>query len=272
MEGDDRLRARCRELASGARALVPQPSGVSRRRSPRAFLTARWENLVLANFECPRGVLEPLVPAGTTLDPWEGVDLVSLVGLMFLDTRLLGVSLPWHRAFAEVNLRFYVRRSVPGGRARRAVVFIREVVPRRLVAVVARLAYNEPYVALPMDHRIALDPDAGGVAEYRWRRGDARFVLGAEVEGPASPSPSGSEAEFVTEHHWGYTRQADGGTLEYRVEHPPWSVWEADGARRAGPWPDLYGAELGEVLSRPPRSVYVAVGSEVAVYRGRRIA
>ena len=32
------------------------------------FLTARWEHLVLLNYVCPAALLEPLVPAGTTLD------------------------------------------------------------------------------------------------------------------------------------------------------------------------------------------------------------
>lgn len=239
---------------------------------PRPFLRTRWESLVLANFACPADVLEPLVPAGTNLDAWQGIVLLSLVGLMFRDTRVLGLGVPGHRTFEEVNLRFYVTRSPPGTRVRRAVVFIREVVPRRLIAAVARLRYNEPYVALPMDHRDALDPRRGGEVEYRWRLGDSRFALGADVEGPASRSAPGSEAEFVTEHYWGYTKQRGGGTLEYRVEHPRWGLWEAAGVRCAGRWRELYGAALGDVLSRPPRSVYVALGSEVAVYRGRRIA
>ena len=58
------------------------------------FLTARWEHLVLLNYVCPAALLEPLVPAGTTLDRWDGDVLVSLVGFLFSDTRLLGVPVP----------------------------------------------------------------------------------------------------------------------------------------------------------------------------------
>ena len=80
------------------------------------FLTARWENVVLINYPCPAPLLEPLVPAGTELDTWGGRPLVSLVGFLFADTRLLGVPIPFHRTFEEVNLRFYVRRPAPDGR------------------------------------------------------------------------------------------------------------------------------------------------------------
>jgi len=232
------------------------------------FLTARWENLVLLNYVCPPALLEPLVPAGTELDRWEGQTLVSLVGFLFSDTRLLGVPVPFHRTFEEVNLRFYVRRSAP--EPRRAVVFIRELVPRWAIAAVARSVYNEPYVALPMRHRWSLTPD-GGEVSYGWTHFGADFEMGAPVRGPAMPLARGSEAEFITEHYWGYTRQRDGGTLEYHVEHPPWHVWNAADSWFRGPAAALYGPDFGAVLAGTPRSAFVAVGSPVAVHHGRRL-
>ena len=93
------------------------------------------------------------MPRGTALDTWRGRTYVSVVGFLFRDTRVLGVPVPWHRTFEEVNLRLYVRREV-AGEIRRAVTFIRELVPRRAIAAVARLAYNEPYVARPMRHHL----------------------------------------------------------------------------------------------------------------------
>jgi len=112
------------------------------------FLTAQWRHLVMLNYEVDADVLTPLVPAGTALDLWQGRALVSVVGFRFLDTRVLGAAIPRHRAFDEVNLRCYVRRDAPGGQTRRGVVFVRELVSRAAVALVARLAYNEPYRAL----------------------------------------------------------------------------------------------------------------------------
>ena len=67
------------------------------RRDP--FLEAEWRHLALFNYEIDPELLEPLVPEGTTLDLWGGRALVSIVGFMFLDTRLLGVPIPLHASF-----------------------------------------------------------------------------------------------------------------------------------------------------------------------------
>lgn len=239
---------------------------------PATFLTARWESLVLLNYACPRSLLEPLVPRGTELDAWSGETLVSLVGFLFTDTRLFGVPVPGHRTFEEVNLRFYVRRITHDGGWRRAVVFVRELVPRAAIAAVARWTYNEPYLAVPMSHDIALDPATGGRVRYDWQHAGADYRLAAAVAGPARPLEVGSEAEFITEHYWGYTRQRDGGTLEYHVEHPRWHVWTATEASFTGPAAALYGEALAPVLSAPPRSAFVAAGSAVSVRVGERTA
>lgn len=232
------------------------------------FLTARWENLVLLNYTCPPELLEPLVPAGTELDTWQGEALVSVVGFLFADTRLLGVPIPFHRTFEEVNLRFYVRGPAP--HLRRAVVFIRELVPRWAIATVARKVYNEPYLALPMWHRSHFTANSGEVS-YGWNHRGADFEAGARVSGSAKSLVPGSEAEFITEHYWGYTRQRDGGTLEYQVEHPAWDVWTASDCWLRGPVAAFFGPDFGALLSIRPRSTYVAMGSAIAVHHGRRL-
>src|SRR5271154_3596191 len=116
---------------------------------PAVFLTAEWRWLLMLNYAIDPAVLRPLVPAGVELDLWQGDALVSMVGFLFLGTRVLGVPVLWHRDFEEVNLRFYVRRETPEG-WRRGVTFVREIVPRLAIAVLARVLYNEPYVACPM--------------------------------------------------------------------------------------------------------------------------
>src|SRR5689334_15513426 len=108
----------------------------------------------MLNYEADAALLESLVPAGVELDRWRGTLYLSVVGFLFRDTRVLGLPIPGHTTFEEVNLRFYVRRHVGGGESRRGVVFIRELVPRPAIAIVAKLLYNEPYRALPMRHRI----------------------------------------------------------------------------------------------------------------------
>ena len=239
--------------------------------SRRPFLTARWEHLLLLNYAVDPALLAPLVPRGTELDFWDGRALCSLVGFRFVDTRLLGIPVAWHRDFDEVNLRFYVRRTTADGDVRRAVVFIRELVPRWAIATLARLVYNEPYLAVPMDHTVEVSPDRGGPVAYRWRHDGQPFALEATVSGAPLPLAADTEAEFITEHYWGYTRQRDGGTLEYQVEHPRWRVWDAVSPAFTGPAANLYGPAFGEILKGKPQSAFVAEGSPIVVHKGRRI-
>lgn len=237
--------------------------------SGRAFLRAEWLDLVMLNYEVVPELLEPFVPAGTVLDHWDGQAIVSVVGFRFVGTRVLGVAVPGHEDFEEVNLRFYVRRNAPDG-PRRGVVFIRELVPRRAIAWTARLWYNEPYRALPMRHEIVAR-DGGRTLSYEWRASGQWCGLGATTAGPSSRLEAGSEAEFVTEHYWGYTRQRDGGTVEYQVTHSSWRVWAAERAELRGDMVSTYGPKFAEVLVGPPRSAFVAEGSEVTVFRPRRL-
>ena len=235
------------------------------------FLTASWLDLALLNYDAPPSLLAPLVPRGTELDTWHGRALISVVGFYFADTRVLGLSIPRHRSFEEVNLRFYVRRDTGSGPVRRGVVFVRELVPRLAIAVVARALYNEPYLSVPMRHSTTLDAAAGGRVEYGWEFRGRSYRLAAEAEGAAALPLPGSEAEFITEHYWGYTRQRDGSTLEYQVRHPPWRVWTSRRHEFSGPAAALYGPAFGEILSRPPASAFIAEGSPVSVYSGRPV-
>lgn len=234
------------------------------------FLTARWIHLAMLSYEIDPVVLASRVPAGTELDPWRGRYLASVVGFRFLDTRLLGVPVPFHRDFEEVNLRFYVRRTV-AGETRRGVVFVREIVPRRALAWVANAVYQEKYVALPMAHEDRLAGPARTLA-YRWRHAGRWSRLAVTVEGEPYLPDESAEETFVAEHYWGYTGRRDGSTLEYRVEHPRWRVWRCSEAELDADVAALYGPELAPFLVGRPVSAFVADGSEVIVRRGRRLA
>jgi uncharacterized protein len=239
---------------------------------PRVFLTAEWRNLVMLNYAVEPSALHSYVPAGTELDLWNGIAFVSLVGFLFTKTRLLRVAVPGHCNFEEVNLRFYVRRNVDG-EARRAVTFIREIVPRTAIALVARRAYNEPYVALPMRHSYGDGAVNGApsVVEYGWRFSDRWTSMSVRPTGRGAPAVSSSQEEFITEHYWGYTRQRDGSTFEYRVTHAPWRIWQVDDAQITGDLAPLYGSEFARILNEPPTSAFLADGSRVMVHAPTRL-
>lgn len=239
--------------------------------SPSPFLTARWRSLAMLNYPVDPEVLAPLVPAGTELDVWNGRTFLSMVGFLFLDTRVRGLAIPGHRDFEEVNLRFYVRRRAPEG-WRRGVVFVREIVPRWAIAGTARLLYGEKYSAMPMRHSITGDPTRGGMfVMYGWCWRGRWNGLGGVVGGTAREAEPGSEEEFITEHYWGYSSLRGGGTVEYRVEHPRWRVWRLERPVLDCDVATLYGPRFQEPLAGEPSSAFLADGSEVTVYQGVRI-
>jgi uncharacterized protein YqjF (DUF2071 family) len=233
----------------------------------RAFLTADWNNLVMLNYAVDPLILQSHVPEGTQLDAFDGTTYISLVGFEFNNTRISDVSVPFHGSFEEVNLRFYIRRG-----DRRGVVFVRELVPKLAVAVIARVAYGERYSRVTMAHRIHYRLDRDAVeAEYSWGSGARLCSMRVETESAASLPAEGSLSQFITEHYWGYAAQR-GGTIEYEVRHPKWEVREAGTAVVNGETTQFYGAELGRALMRKPDSAFFAEGSDVTVFRGESIA
>jgi uncharacterized protein YqjF (DUF2071 family) len=233
----------------------------------KPFLTANWRYLAMLNFEADPKLLEPLLPPGTELDFHEGRTFLSVVGFLFLDTRVLGLPIPLHRDFEEVNLRFYVRRK-NGDEWRRGVAFIRELVPRQAIALVARTFYGEPYSALPMRHSLE-HKDGRVLAEYQWRRRKRWETLAMTALGEPQDSALGSHEEFITEHYWGYTGRRS-GLSEYRVEHPRWRLWTAQTARFDADVGTLYGPQFVEPLAAPPVSGFIAEGSNIEVHRRSR--
>jgi hypothetical protein len=234
------------------------------------FLTAEWRHLMMLNFEIDPTVLAPRVPPGTELDTWRGRVLLTLVGFRFLETWVRGFGLPGHRDFEEVNLRFYVRRRLAPGQWRRGVVFVREIVPRRLIAIIARSWFGEPYVRHPMRHEVDLHAIAAGgsfTVRYAWRHRGRWLGFAGRAHGAPAVFAPGSEVEFVTEHYWGYTARPP-GTDEYRVDHAPWRVWPLDDASVDGDVGTYYGPDFAKALRGPPCSAFLAEGSAVAVYPG----
>lgn len=222
----------------------------------------------MLNFEADAADLRPLAPAGTELDLFNGRTYASIVGFMFLETRVRGWSIPFHRDFEEVNLRIYVRRKSAEG-WRRGVSFVKEIVPRAAIAWVARTIYGENYVALPMSHRWSPEETPG--VRYAWQSGGREMAVELDPEGPFRPMPEGSEEEFIAEHYWGYASSRGGGAMEYRVEHPRWRVAPARRAVMDLDAAALYGPAFADILKGLPRSAFLAEGSEVAVHEGVRM-
>lgn len=215
-------------------------------------------------------VLDGHVPCGWALDTFGGKTYLSLVGFEFRRSELLGwLPTPFHRSFPEVNLRYYVRRR-EGNEIRRGVAFLAESVPKFAVAKLARLAYGEKYLRLPMKHRMESSAEKK-LVEYRWKWKSAWCTIRGHSSVSRVLPGEGRLEQFITERYWGYSAQRSGGTLEYRVAHERWPVRPCDAAYFAGEVGDLYGGDLGPILKGPPDSAFLVDGSPVTVFRGREI-
>ena len=238
------------------------------RSSPRPiFLTAEWRKLVMANYAVVPELLRPFVPHGTELDLFAGTCYVSLVGFLFTNTRLKGITIPFHTTFEEVNLRSYVRHRGPDG-WRRGVVFVREFVPKSALTFVARTIYGEPYATVPMGHAWSME-NGSLTVRYRWKKQRWHHIAVEAAATPMDAAP-GSEAEFITEHCWGYTRRGPQRTLEYGLEHPRWPVCPVLRHQVDVDFGLLYGERFGVLNGQPPASVLLAEGSSIVVRGARR--
>lgn len=225
----------------------------------------------MANYVVDPTLLTPYLPYGTELDDFNGTHYVSMIGFMFMHTRVRGISVPWHRNFEEVNMRFYVRHRDPQHGWRRGVVFVKEIVPRIMIVAVANTFYGEKYVALPMRHQWQATTAGTVNVSYDWRVEGSWNRLQANMAEVAAPIAEGSEAEFITEHYWGYTKLGERRTGQYEVVHPRWNVHEVNHYDMRCSVAALYGEAFVEPLSAQPQSVFVADGSAVKVMGGEKI-
>ncbi|RYY55139.1 MAG: DUF2071 domain-containing protein [Chitinophagaceae bacterium] len=231
----------------------------------KTFLTAEWKNLVFANYKVDPDVLRAYLPMGAEIDFYEGDCFVSLVGFMFLNTAVKGIRYPFHTNFEEFNLRFYVR--FPDGDGwKRGVVFVREIVPRRMITQVARVLYGERYYYHPMKNSLAVsDKEINVKYEFLYRKKWNHIAVTASSTG-AELQP-GSQTEFITEHYWGYTRRGPGLTSEYKVQHPSWKIHGVTSYSIDCDTLNLYGPDLHRFLINEPDSVFLAAGSAVSVHQ-----
>ena len=234
-----------------------------------SFLKAEWRKLAIANYAIDPAILKKYLPAKTELDLWNDKCYVSLVGFRFTNVRVLGIPVPFHRNFEEVNLRFYVRHF-DKGEWKRGVVFIKELVPRSAITFIANTIYKEHYQTVKMSHVWNLVTSPMEI-KYNWfsKKTENKFEVLAENK--SSELISGSETEFITEHYWGYTKINDSKTAEYEVRHPRWKAYQVLSHKIDVRFDLVYGNDFGFLNNQDPVSVMLAEGSEISVQGKRKI-
>jgi len=235
------------------------------------FLTARWEYLVMFNYEVDAAILQPHIPPYTALDLYNGKALVSLVGFMFNNTKVMGIKWPGFVNFEEVNLRFYIKYD-DGKMNRRGVGFISEIVPTSLVAGMANFFYNEHYSKANMYHSIREENEQLEVG-YGWReKGEQWNSMWVKAKSSMHDIAQGSEEEFIFEHYYGYNKLNSKTSIEYSLEHPRWKVYPVIDYKLNCDIEKVYGAAFVPFIQdTKPVSVFLAKGSDVNVKMPKRI-
>ena len=236
----------------------------------KTFLSAEWRNLILINYEVKPEILLEYLPAKTELDLWNNVCYVSLVGFMFLNVKVKGFKIPFHTEFEEVNLRFYVKyKDEITNELKRGVVFIKEIVPKAAIEFVANNVYKENYETMKMNHEWKITKDKIEV-KYSWKKNEWNNIKVAS-RNEEKIIEKDSEAEFITEHYWGYTKIGKAKTSEYRVEHPRWNMYEVLNYDINVDFGKVYGSEFDFLKFEKPKSVFLTEGSEIKVQQGKII-
>ena len=227
-----------------------------------SFLKAEWRKLLMINYEIDPEILKPYVPKGTELDFYNNRCYVSLIGFMFVNTKLLGIKIPFHINFEEVNLRFYVKRNEKG-ESKRGVVFIKEIVPKSAITFVANTIYNENYETLPMKHSWEEKEEKLNVS-YQWKTSKLWNKIEVNVKNGKKEIEDNSEIEFISEHYWGYSKDKN-KTTEYEVKHPKWKYYPLINYNINVDFLETYGKAFEFLNKQKPTSVFLLEGSEIFV-------
>ncbi len=227
------------------------------------FLKARWENIIMVNYEIDPQVLSPYLPKGVELDLYEGKAYVSLVGFMFKNTRIFNVPIPYFGNFEEVNLRFYVTRK-EGNSTKRGVVFINETIPYRIVAWMANKLYKEHYIVLPTRHFFQKIGEKQ-LIKFDWHISKKWNHILVQSDKVPTEMQSGSFEEFIYEHYYGFTKIDENSTEEYHIQHPKWKVNSVLSYDINCDFIAMYGQTFSVLNQTKPTAVFIAEGSNVAV-------
>ena len=236
------------------------------------FLSAKWNNMLFANYPIDYNLLKPLIPEGTELDFWNGECFISVVAFQFLDSKLFGFIPAFsQRNFDEINLRFYVKRKSYDNYTRKGVVFIKEIVPSRLVKFIANNVFGENYISRNMKHQIGDFSEDSFDISYSFKNDNFWNRFSAEISQNYILPKTGDIEEYITEHYWGYASKPNNPTVEYEVEHPQWTVYKVKKFNLDFNFGNVYGDSFSFLSKVEPSSVFFCIGSDVKVRFGTKI-
>ncbi|WP_348266932.1 DUF2071 domain-containing protein [Edaphobacter paludis] len=217
----------------------PLPAG-------RWRMAQRWSDLLFVHWPVAAEEIARLLPAGLTVDSFDGYAWVGVVPFWMdqVRTRAIGescIAVPSASEFCELNLRTYVRSSVTG---LRGVFFFSLDAASALAVAGARAIFHLPYFLARMQRRIGQD----GAIEYDSQRlltrRNVRFRARYRGLGTvAASSSAGSLEHFLTERYCLFTAHA-GRLLVGHIHHLPWPLEAAEAEIELNELPAAHGIAL----------------------------
>jgi uncharacterized protein YqjF (DUF2071 family) len=186
-----------------------------------AVMKQRWSRLLFLHWPVPAEGMQPLLPAGLSLDTHDGQAWVGLVPFVVTGARpVFAPVMPGVSSFVEVNVRTYVhdRGRDPG------VWFFSLDASSRIAVQVARTVYHLAYRFAEMAADVS-----GERVRFRSRRAaPARGACALEYEprGPAAPVRPGTLDHFLLERYVLYAAKGD-RLYRGRVHHAPYPAQDA---------------------------------------------
>ena len=221
-----------------------------------------WRDLLFAHWPVAATHLRGLVPAGVSIDEFDGTSWVGVVPFRMEGVMLRPLpDLPWISAFGELNLRLYVQ---VGGKP--GVWFVSLDAANPLAVWAARRLFHLPYFLADMTAK-----EEGA----RIRYSSHRRARGARVafKGAYSPtsavfeSKRGSIEHFLTERYCLYTRGRDGTILRANVHHVPWPLQTAGAEIEENAIAQPQGIDL----QGPPALLHFSRRLDVVVWPAERV-
>ena len=190
------------------------------------IMTQSWHDLLFAHWPVDHEELRAKVPPGFSLDLYDGQAWIGVVPFRMTNVAPRGVpALPWVSAFAELNVRTYVKVGDRPG-----VYFFSLDADSAIAVAAARSLFHSPYYTAQM----AVREDRGAI-HYTSRRTapaaeSADFIARYRPIGPAYEAPPGSLDYFLTERYCLYNVDNRFRARRLEIHHRPWHLHRAEAA------------------------------------------
>lgn len=227
----------------------------------KLFMSCSWTNLLYVNFRIDAKLINALLPKDLEADLFDGFAILSFVGFRFTDARLLGIKIPFHQKFPEINLRTYVKSKK--NPTEKGIYFISEMVPKFMTYFVGKFIFGEPFSRINVQE--ILNENSFG---YKIENKNEGLEMSAILSQNLNEQIKNKEEEFIVDRVFAFCGKANKKSKKYEVQHPKWNLMKAENSNYI--FSNL--SHISKLLNNflqgaTPSSIFATDGSAVDVFR-----